>query len=165
MLPLVGQKVGSQMPETASTLMAACIIVAQLAMIPVALLASRAAPYGRRPVFLVGFAVLPIRGLLYTLTDSPTWLISNQILDGIGAGIFGVAALLVMADLTRGTGRFNFAQGIVATAIGLGAAASNFLTGLIVDRAGYNSGFYFLSSIAVVALGLFALTVPETVTD
>jgi MFS family permease len=116
-------------------------------------------------VFLAGFAVLPIRGLLYTLTDSPAWLISNQILDGIGAGIFGVAALLVMADLTRGTGRFNFAQGIVATAIGLGAAASNFLTGLIVDRAGYNSGFVFLSSIAVVALALFALTVPETVTD
>jgi MFS family permease len=102
---------------------------------------------------------------LYTLTDSPTWLIANQILDGVGAGIFGVAALLVMADLTRGTGRFNFAQGLVATAIGLGAAASNFITGLIVDRAGYNAGFFFLSSVAVAALVLFAVTVPETVNE
>lgn len=161
MLPLVGQKVGQVYPDHASTLMAVCIIVAQLAMVPVALLASRGAAHGRRWVFLIGFAVLPIRGLLYTLTDSSILLIANQILDGIGAGIFGVVALLVMADLTQGTGRFNFAQGITATAIGVGAAASNYLTGLIVDQAGYNAGFYFLSLIAVIALVTFAMTVPE----
>jgi MFS family permease len=163
MLPLVGQKVGHNSPETASTLMAMCIISAQITMVPVAILASRGAIRSRRKVFLIGFALLPVRGLMYTLTDSPTLLIANQILDGICAGIFGVVALLVMADLTRGTGRFNFAQGIVATTIGLGAAASNFLTGMIVDAYGYNSGFLFLSMIAVLALILFAWKVPETV--
>jgi predicted MFS family arabinose efflux permease len=143
MLPLVGQKVAHRTPETASTLMAACIIVAQVTMVPVALLASRAAVAGRRRVFLAGFAVLPVRGLLYTLTDSSVLLIANQILDGVGAGIFGVVAVLMMADLTRGTGRFNFAQGLVATAIGLGAAASNSLTGLVVTILGLMRGFYF----------------------
>lgn len=161
MLPLVGQKVGRLHPSEAPKLMAICIIVAQVVMVPVALLASRGAMHGRRWVFLIGFAVLPIRGFLYTLTDSSTLLIANQILDGIGAGIFGVVALLLMADLTRGTGRFNFAQGITATAIGLGAAASNSITGIIVDSGGYNAGFLFLSLVAVIALATFAITVPE----
>ena len=152
MLPLVGQKLGRQSAANAPALMAICIVVAQLVMVPVALLASRFAKYSRRSVSLIGFAVLPIRGWLYTMTDAPGFLIANQILDGVGAGIFGVVALLVMADLTQGTGRFNFAQGLVATAIGLGAAASNYMTGLIVDKAGFNAGFQFLSMIALVAL-------------
>lgn len=67
-----------------------------------------------------------------------------------------------MADLTRGTGRFNFAQGLVATAIGLGAALSNVLTGTIVDMAGYNAGFLFLTIVAITAVIVFVLTVPET---
>ncbi len=162
MLPLVGQKVGHQDEATAQTLMAVCIIVAQVVMVPVAILASRAAAFRRRPVFLIAFAVLPFRGWFYTLTDSPAWLIANQVLDAVGAGIFGVVAVLMIADLTHGTGRFNLVQGIIATAIGLGAAASNAGTGLVVDRFGYNGGFYFLSSVAIAALALFALSVPET---
>ena len=67
--------------------------------------------WGRRPAFLVGFAVLPVRGLLYTLTADPWLLVAVQLLDGIGAGIFGVVGILVIADLTRGTGRFNLMQG------------------------------------------------------
>jgi len=162
MLPLVGQKLAHRSPANAPALMAVCIIVAQIAMIPVALLASRAAAFRRRPIFLVGFAVLPIRGILSTWSDSPQGLVANQVLDGVGAGIFGVMSLLVMADLTRGTGRFNFAQGLVATAIGLGAAASNFVTGVIVDRSGYDAGFHFLTGIAVIAAAVFVATVPET---
>ncbi len=86
------------------------------------------------PTFLVGFAVLPIRGVLYTLTDDPTLLVAVQLLDGIGAGIFGVVGVLVIADLTRGTGRFNLMHGALATATGLGASASHMLTGMIVSR-------------------------------
>jgi MFS family permease len=162
MLPLVGQKVGHSNQHAAQSMMAMCIIVAQIVMVPIAFLASYFAAHGRRKVFLVGFLVLPIRGLLYTLTDAPHWLIANQILDGIGAGIFGVVAVLTVADLTRGTGRFNFSQGLMATAIGLGAAVSQFLTGLIVDHFGYNAGFLFLSSIAILAAAVYFVAVPET---
>lgn len=83
-------------------------------------------------------------------------------LDGVGAGIFGVVALLVMADLTSGTGRFNFTQSMIATSIGLGAAESNFVTGSIVDAARYNAVFFFLSAVATIALLVFALRVPES---
>jgi MFS family permease len=162
MLPLVGQKLGHSRPESAQSLMAACIIVAQLAMVPVALWASYQATQGRRFVLLVGFAILPIRGMLYTLTDAPALLIANQILDGVGAGIYGVVALLVMADLTKGTGRFNFALGLAATATGLGAAFSNAVTGKIVDAAGYSAGFLSLSAVAVLAFVVLFTTFKET---
>lgn len=163
MLPLVGQKVGRQNdPADAASLMAYCIIVAQVTMVPVAIIASRWATVSRRAVFLLGFAVLPVRGMLYTMTDDHQLLIAIQILDGIGAGIFGVIALLMVADLTKGTGRFNLAQGMMSTAIGLGAAASQFLTGLIVDATDFNTGFLFLAGIAVCSFIVFFLTVPET---
>lgn len=69
-------------------------------MLPVALLAGRKADeWGRKPVLLVGFAVLPVRVLLYALSDDGTWLIAVQLLDGIGAGIWGVLTPLVVADL------------------------------------------------------------------
>jgi hypothetical protein len=50
------------------------------------------------------------------------FLVGVQLMDGIGAAIFGVVSVLVIADLTSGTGRFNFTQGVVATATGLGAS-------------------------------------------
>lgn len=165
MLPLVGQKLAVARPEVASTLMATCIIVAQVTMIPVALLTSRVIVRARKPALLAGFAVLPIRGLLYTVSDAPGWLISIQILDGVAAGILGVATLLTMADLTRGTGRYNFAQGMAATAIGLGAALSNAVTGRVVDFAGFDVAFRGLACVAMAALGVVWFRVRERVTD
>jgi MFS family permease len=163
MLPLVGQKVEAGHTHGAALSMSACIVAAQLVMVPVALLASRwAEARGRKPVFLVGFAVLPIRGLLYTLSTNPYYLVAVQLLDGIGAGIFGVVSVLVIADLTRGTGRFNLVQGALATAVGLGASASNLLTGYIVQGFGFDAGFVALAAIAALAFAFYFVAVPET---
>ena len=163
MLPLVGQKAADHLKEGAPVLMSACVIAAQVVMIPVALLASRlAVSWGRKPVFLIGFAVLPVRGLLYCLSVNPYYLVAVQLLDGIGAGIFGVVTVLVVADLTKGTGRFNFTQGALATATGVGAGVSNLLAGFVVQAAGFNVGFATLAAIAGVGLLFFALAMPET---
>jgi MFS family permease len=163
MLPLVGQKMTSGKTEGVAGYMSYCIIAAQLVMVPVAIVSSRLADsWGRRGTFLIGFAVLPVRGVLYTLTDNPYALVAVQLLDGIGAGIFGVVGILVIADLTRGTGRFNVMQGALATATGIGASASNLMTGAIVSRFGFNIGFWALSAIAAVALVFFSMAMPET---
>jgi MFS family permease len=163
MLPLAGQKLSHGHQQGAAGSMSACIIAAQLVMVPVALLASRlAVSWGRRPVFLVGFAILPIRGFLYTMTTSPYALVGIQLLDGIGAGIFGVVGTLVIADLTRGTGRFNLMQGALATATGIGAASSNLMTGFVVKAGGYDAGFLVLAAIAAAALLFYGLAMPET---
>lgn len=163
MLPLAGELLSVGRPQESSLYMSACIIAAQLVMVPVAALAGCGAErWGRKPVFLIGFAVLPIRGLLYTLSSDPFFIVSVQLLDGIGAGIFGVLGVLMVADLTKGTGRFNITQGAIATAQGIGAALSNLAAGYVVNAAGYSAAFLGLAGIATMALVIFYLAVPET---
>jgi MFS family permease len=87
----------------------------------------RAQTWGHRPLLLIGFGALPIRGLVFALTADPPLLISLQLLDGISGAVIGVLTALVIADLTRGSGHFNLAQGIIGTASGIGAALSTAL--------------------------------------
>ena len=163
LLPLVGQKLAASYPAAATAMMSACIIAAQLVMLPIALLVGRTADtWGRKPLFLAGFAVLPVRAVLYTLSDDSFWLIGVQILDGAGAGIFGALTPLVIADIMRGTGRYNLALGAIATAQGIGASLSGLAAGLIVDSFGYTTTFLSLGAAAAVALVVFAWGMPET---
>jgi MFS family permease len=121
LLPLVGQKLALAHPDLATAMMSSCIIAAQMIMLPIALWVGRTADtWGRKPILLIGFGILPIRAVLYTFSDNTAWLIGVQLLDGIGAGIFGAITPLVLADLMRGTGRYNIAQGAVATMQGNG---------------------------------------------
>ncbi|SFQ73664.1 Predicted arabinose efflux permease, MFS family [Variovorax sp. OK605] len=163
MLTLVAQKVGTRAGTSATLWLSAGVIVTQLVTIPIGLAVGRWAPrLARKPIFLAGFGVLPVRGLLYLLADSPAALLSLQVLDGIGAGIFGVMLTLTIGDLTRGSGHFNFALGIGAACVGLGAALSNLLAGTVAHLAGYGMAFVLLAAIAAGALTLFALAMPET---
>ncbi len=163
LLPLVGQKLAAADPKEATAMMSACIVAAQLVMLPIALLVGRTADtWGRKPLFLAGFVILPIRAVLYTLSDNSFWLIGVQVLDGVGAGIFGALTPLVIADIMRGTGRYNLAQGAIATVQGIGASLSGLAAGVIVDRFGYSAAFLAAGGAALLALIVFALRMPET---
>jgi MFS family permease len=163
LLPLVGQKLAAAYPKEATAMMSACIVAAQAVMLPIALLVGRTADsWGRKPLFLAGFAILPIRAVLYTLSDNSFWLVGVQVLDGVGAGIFGALTPLVIADIMRGTGRYNLAQGAIATVQGIGASLSGLAAGEIVDHFGYSAAFLTLGAAALVALVVFALGMPET---
>ena len=163
MLPLVGQKLALAHKGEETALMSACVIAAQLVMLPIALLVgAKADAWGRKPIFLAAFAILPIRGALYTLSDDRFWLVAVQLLDGVGAGIFGVLTPLVLADLMCGTGRYNVSQGAVATMQGIGASLSNLVAGLIVVMAGYSAAFLALAGVSLAAFIVFLLAMPET---
>lgn len=163
MLPLAGEKLAQAHEQTSTLFMASCIVTAQIVMVPMAILVGRKADdWGRKPLFLVGFAVLPIRGLLFAIADNPYAIIAIQVLDGIGAGIFGALFYIVISDLTRGTGRFNLAQGASAASWGLGAALSNAVAGSIVNAFGFSAAFFFLALCAAAALAIYLLAVPET---
>lgn len=166
LLPLVGQKLAQAYPDLATAMMSSCIIAAQLIMLPMALAVGRTADrIGRKPLLLIGFAVLPVRALLYTFSDSAFWLIGVQLLDGIGAGVFGAITPLVIADLMRGTGRYNLAQGAVATVQGVGASLSGLAAGVVVDHFGYSAGFLTFGAAACVALAALFFAMPETATE
>jgi MFS family permease len=163
MLPLVGQKLALQDKNLGTSLMSACIVAAQVVMVPMAMLVgAKADAWGRKPLFLIALSVLTIRGCLYPLSDNPYWLVGVQLLDGVGAGIYGAVFPVIVADLMRGTGRFNVAQGAIITAQGIGAALSTTLAGIVVVQAGYSAAFLTLAGVAIVGLGIYFFAMPET---
>lgn len=104
MLPQLGELLARGDLKAAAPFMSACIIDTQLVIaISAVWIGRRAAVRGRKPLLLIGFGVLPIRGLLYTITRATPALIAIQILDGVANAIFLVVSILVIADLTRGT--------------------------------------------------------------
>jgi MFS family permease len=141
------------------------MLASQLVFMVVAALSGKlAGKLGRKPLFLFGFAALAARGVLYTLSHHPAALIAVQCMDGLGAGIFGVVGVLIIADLTKGTGGFNAAQGAIATAQGIGAFLSNSVSGYLAKNQGDNFAFYTLAAIAAVGLVFFWVFMPETLT-
>ena len=142
---------------------AACIVVPQLVVAVLSpWVGMRAQIWGRRPLLLIGFAALPIRGLLFAFISNPTILLAVQLLDGITAAVFAVMVPLIVADLTRGTGHFNLGQGILGTATGIGASLSATLAGYVTDRFGSPVAFTSLATIAFVGLTLAWFLMPET---
>jgi MFS family permease len=149
--------------EWASTLIGACIVVPQLIVAIFAPWVGRLADsWGRRPLLLVCFAALALRGLLFALVMSPGLIVAVQVLDGVCAAVLGVTLPLVVADITRGTGRFNLGLGIVGSAVGIGAALSTTLAGYAIDHFGRSVAFLGLAAVAVCGLALLWLLLPET---
>ena len=163
MLPITGQKLAVGNTGDGALYQAALIIVAQVVMIPMALLVSkRGDQWGRKPLMVAAFLVLPIRGILFVLASNPGEVIAVQALDGIGAGLQGALFAIMVADLTRGSGRFNVAFGAATMVQGIGGTFSPALAGAIDQAFGYTIAMLSLTAIAIVALALLVFTVPET---
>ena len=76
--------------------------------------------------------------------------------------MFSVVSILIVSDIFSGTGKDNFARGVMAAANGLGAALSNVISGYIVKASGFKNGLYVLSGLTMLALILFWTMMPET---
>ena len=149
--------------QWATVLIAACIVVPQVVVAVLSpSVGTRAQLWGRRPLLLIGFAALPIRGLLFASVSNPWLLVVVQLLDGVTASVFAVMVPLVIADLTRGTGHFNLGLGIVGTATGVGASLSATFAGYMTDRFGFGSAFAGLAAVALVGLTVLWSLMPET---
>jgi MFS family permease len=163
MLPLMAGIVTKRSSVGATLLVAACVVVPQIVVAVFSPAVGRwAQRWGRRPMLLIGFAALPVRGLLFMVITDPYLLVAVQVLDGICAAVFGVLVPLTIADITRGTGHFNLAQGIVGTGIGIGASVSTTLAGWMSDRLGSGSAFLGLACIGAAGFVLVWLLMPET---
>jgi MFS family permease len=163
MLPLLGEMLAKGHGRSSMMFMSACVVTTQLVITLLAAWSGRkAGAWGRKPLLLIAFGVLPLRAVLYTLTHHTVALVAIQILDGVGAGIFGVVSVLVIADLTQGTGRFNLTLGAISTAVGIGAALSQTIAGSIVHHFSFNAGFLFLGAVALAAFAILYFFMPET---
>lgn len=163
MLPLVGSALTLRSQDSPAILIAACIIVPQgMVALLSPLVGSLAQSWGRRPLLMLAFAVLPLKGLLFAILRDPHLFVLAQSLDGISSAILGVLVPLVVADVTRRTGHFALAQGVLGTGMGLGASGSTLIAGYMADRFGSGSAFLGLAIIAAVAFVLVLTAMPET---
>jgi MFS family permease len=163
MLPLAGETLAYSKEAFSSLIVSALIIVPQVIVALMAPWAGRRAnTWGRRPLLLVGFAALPIRALVFAWTTDPMILIAAQILDGVSGTMLGVLTALIVADLTTRTGRFSLALGFVGTMSGIGASLSTTLSGLVAGSFGRVAGFLGIAVVALAALLLLWLRMPET---
>jgi MFS family permease len=117
---------------------------------------------GRRKVLLVGFAALPLRGLLFATMPGAPALIGFELLDGVSGAVFGIALPLIAADLTRRTGYLNLAIGSLGLAVSVGAMISTLLAGWIFDRAGAPAAFLALAAAGAAAWTVILVAMPET---
>lgn len=141
----------------------AMIVVPQLIAAAIALRMSRLAnSWGRKPLLIAGFAALLIRTVIFSIVTMPWLLVAAQALDGITAASVGVIQPLVVADLTKGTGRYNMALGGIGAANMVGASVSTTAIGFVVQTMSFTAGFASLSGAALAGLGLLWWQVPET---
>lgn len=156
MLPLLGQSVVARGQADPSAYTASTIIVAQLVMIPVALLAGRHAERrGYWGLITAALAVLPLRGAIAAAWASPWALIPVQVLDGVGAGLMGVALPGLVAHMLRGSGHINAGLGAVMAIQGIGAALSPALAGWVAQHFGYATAFATLGGCAALGVLVF----------
>ncbi|HEU0062948.1 MAG TPA: MFS transporter [Hyphomicrobiaceae bacterium] len=160
-LPILGLEIN--MGQWASALVAVCIVVPQLMVALIAPGVGRlAVHWGRRPVLLLGFAALPARAAVLAFNSDPWVIVAAQMLDGICGAVLGVLVPLSLADITRGSGRFNLAQGIAASATGVGAALSAAVAGYLATRFGSGTAFLGLAVTAAAAFITLLVAMPET---
>jgi MFS family permease len=163
MLPLMAGVVTTRSSQWAPVLIAACIIVPQaIVALTSPSVGRKAQKWGRRPLLLVGFAALAVRGVMFATVHDPYLLVAVQVFDGITAAVIGVMVPLIVADIAFGSGHFNLAQGFVGTATGLGASLSTVLAGYVSDKFGSAVAFAGLAGVAAAGLALVWLAMPET---
>jgi MFS family permease len=164
MLPLVGANLGASKTDGGSIRMSGLIIGPQIV---VALLSPWIGYFselrGRKPLLVLGMVLETLRAVLFAfVTDYPLMVVAIQLLDGVSGAIINVLTVLVITDLTTGTGRFNLAQGAVATGMGIAASLSTTVFGFVFQAFGHASGFVSIAVVAASAAALAWLFLPET---
>ena len=81
----------------------------------------------------------------------------EALLDGVGAGLIGIATAIAVERILSGTGRFNVGLAVVGTIQGIGASSSNIVAGWLTDLGGYRLAYWFHGGIALIAVIVFLL--------
>jgi MFS family permease len=162
-LPILGYNLGQSNTATSPVFMAAIALVPQII---VAILA----PWigylselrGRKPLLLTAWTAQIVRILLFATTSDPRIVIAIQCLDGVTGSIITVLTILIVADVTKGTGRFNLAQGVFGTLTGFASAISPGIFSALVLRFGDAAGLLTMALGLGVGMVMLWLAMPET---
>ena len=163
MLPIMAGSLTTRAPEWATAVVAASILAPQFMVVAIApTIGVMAQRWGRRPLLVICFVPLCVRGALFAMSIDPFAIVAVQLLDGVSAATLGVLVPLVIADTTRGSGHFNLAQGVIGVAVGIGASLGTTMAGYVADRFGDVVVFWILGSVGAAGLSIAILFMPET---
>jgi len=163
LLTIASSALTARAGDLATLLIAACIVLPQLVVALVSPAVGRgASTWGRKPLLLLGFAMVSTRGVLLGMVSDPTLVVLVQALDGIAAACFGVLVPLVTCDIAGRSGHFNLSLGAVGLAIGIGGTLSPPLAGWIADEFGTGAAYAALSAAGLIAVLIAMAALPET---
>ena len=163
LLTIASSALTARAGDLATLLIAACIVLPQLVVALVSPAVGRgASTWGRKPLLLLGFAMVSTRGVLLGMVSDPTLVVLVQALDGIAAACFGVLVPLVTCDIAGRSGHFNLSLGAVGLAIGIGGTLSPPLAGWIADEFGTGAAYAALSAAGLIAILIAVAALPET---
>ena len=147
LLPLVGENLAHSKIANSALFMGGLIVVPQVVVAVLApWIGYWSELWGRKPLLLAGFAIETVRALLFALISDPLLMMAVQLLDGVTGAAVTVLTILVITDLTTGTGRFNLAQGVLGTMRGIAAAIGTASIGTIVQHFGDLTGFLLMAT-------------------
>ena len=163
LLPLAVERLKGQGQRESELITAALVVVPELVTALIAAFVARKADqWGRKKLLLAGFAALPAQALLFAFAIGPWFLVAVELLGGVTAVIIGIMTPLVVADVTRRSGRYNTAFGAVGMISGIGATISTTAIGFLAQSLGFTWGFLALAAVAAVGLAIVWLLMPET---
>jgi len=163
LLTIASSALTARAGDLATLLIAACIVLPQLVVALVSPAVGRgASTWGRKPLLLLGFAMVSTRGVLLGMVSDPGLVVLVQALDGIAAACFGVLVPLVTCDIAGRSGHFNLSLGAVGLAIGIGGTLSPPLAGWIADEFGTGAAYAALSAAGLIAILIAVAALPET---
>lgn len=173
-LPLVMQTLAIANGRVGILMSGFCIIIAQIFMVASAHVCGKySGMYGRKKLFLLGILSVPVRCAILTLLLQiksmngengflDILILSTQILDGVGAGVFGTMYVLVTSDISGGSGRFSLTLGLTTAAMSIGGTVSGYLGQALAQDIGYRQAFMILGCMSLIPALLYSLCMPET---
>ena len=163
LLPLASERIGAAHGKESSLIVSGLVVAPEIV---VAILAPwvgyLSELWGRKPLLLAGFSAEILRAVLFAFISEPTPLIFVELLDGISGASLTVLTVVVVGDLTTGTGRFNLARGAVGLISTIGASLSTWASGTIAQELGTFPAFLSMAAVAAGGTLLVWFTLNET---
>jgi len=157
-LPSIQQAVGSSREDLQWVVSAYALSFGGFLM-----LAGRAADlYGRRRFFMLGLALFASASLAGGLSHTTVLLIAARLVQGLGAALVSPAALSLLTTTFREGAERNRALAAWTAVASAGGAVGLLLSGFITEFLGWSWVFFLNVPIAVVAISLSPVLLPES---
>ena len=149
MLPLAAEHIGTWQSAQGSLLTSGLVVVPQIVVAFLAPWSGYLSElWGRKPLLLAGFSIEVIRAGLMSIIGNPILWLPVQLLSGISGAILPVLTVVVVTDLTAGTGRFNLGRGAVGLVSTIAAAIGLSAFGFVAQQVGNWAGFLSMAAVA-----------------